>query len=267
MVQLQLSSLDQLRSSGFGRPPPRHGLQLLFWFSNTCVSCHIIDSVVVMKLVSNCQPENGSYGFHLFGNMEELLPVLSRAKKRRTKVSYFGVGNLNRERHPDSVNLPAYVRENHGFGGDSNIDRIIIGYQLSTRLVEMVYITEHNGAFLGRFRPEGTYQISSELILALQDPGLDLTAFLTMMGYYGNMYSAPALQTTYGESRLLEYSPIRYEYSYNSYNSSPRYYSTAAYNNYEDWDGRWDIIYQDGTSFIRVLAEEEEEEEEEDSAS
>lgn len=38
MVLCQLCSLDHLDVSGFGRPPPRHGLQLLFWFANHCVT-------------------------------------------------------------------------------------------------------------------------------------------------------------------------------------------------------------------------------------
>lgn len=40
------------------------------------------------QLVSDCQPENGNFGFHLFGNMEELLPVLSRPRKSRSKVCH-----------------------------------------------------------------------------------------------------------------------------------------------------------------------------------
>lgn len=43
---------------------------------------------VFPQLVSDCQPENGNFGFHLFGNMEELLPVLSRPRKSRSKVCH-----------------------------------------------------------------------------------------------------------------------------------------------------------------------------------
>lgn len=110
MVQWQLCTLENLMYSGFGRPFPRHGLQLLFWFSNQCVTCEVVQLVVTMKvrsglcvsvcvwirltpdvfpqLVSDCQPENGNFGFHLFGNMEELLPVLSRPRKSRSKVCH-----------------------------------------------------------------------------------------------------------------------------------------------------------------------------------
>uniref|UniRef100_A0A3Q4HHF9 Uncharacterized protein n=1 Tax=Neolamprologus brichardi TaxID=32507 RepID=A0A3Q4HHF9_NEOBR len=170
MVQWQLCTPENLMYSGFGRPFPRHGLQLLFWFSNQC-------------LVSDCQPENGNFGFHLFGNMEDLCPpsLLS------FQVTYFEVGNLSTETYPASANLPAYVRENYRSGvrsNNSNIDRIIIGYRVRTRVVEAVYITEHDPAAFGRFRFDRTFEISCELIQALQNPQLDLTGFLIQMGYY-----------------------------------------------------------------------------------
>ncbi|KAF3851771.1 hypothetical protein F7725_005126 [Dissostichus mawsoni] len=38
-------------------------------------------------MVSNCQPERGIYGFHLFGNMEELLPVLNRKCKSKRQAT------------------------------------------------------------------------------------------------------------------------------------------------------------------------------------
>ncbi|XP_071361838.1 uncharacterized protein [Trachinotus anak] len=192
MVHWQLSSLDQLMTSGFGRPFPRHGLQLLYWFSNQCVTCDIFDFVVIMKLVSDCQPERGLYGFHLFANMEELLPVQSRHRRRnrQRQLLYYEVGNLNTDKYPESANLPMYVRENYGLDGNrgiNNIDRLIISYQVRTMVVETVYVTQHDSAAFGRFCPEGTYEISSELIQALQSPQLDLTTFLTMMGYYGDI--------------------------------------------------------------------------------
>lgn len=50
MVQWQLCTLDELKYSRFGRPFPRHGLQLLFWFANHCVTCELINFVVIMKV-------------------------------------------------------------------------------------------------------------------------------------------------------------------------------------------------------------------------
>lgn len=41
------------------------------------------------QLVSDCQPENGFYGFHMFGNIEELLPLLDRRNKKRQVCDIF----------------------------------------------------------------------------------------------------------------------------------------------------------------------------------
>lgn len=100
------------------------------------------------------------------------------------------VGNLNADRYPAAASLPPYVRENYNSFGSydcNNTDRIIISYQRSSRQVEAVYVTEHDDADLGRFRHDGTFQVGGELIRALQNPQLDLSAFLTQMGYYGDV--------------------------------------------------------------------------------
>ncbi|XP_014832677.1 PREDICTED: uncharacterized protein LOC106910532 isoform X2 [Poecilia mexicana] len=189
MVLWQIHTLDHLDTSGFGRPFPRHGLQLLFWFSNHCVTFEPENSVDVMKLVSGCQPENGAYGFHRFGNMEELLPALHKPKKNKStrQLVYFVVGNLSIQSYPQSADLPAFVRENLGVDGVSNSDRIIISYQVKTRLVDKVYVTEHDDADAGRFRSDGTHEVSSQLIRLLQNPQLDLSSLLTQMGYYDDV--------------------------------------------------------------------------------
>lgn len=148
------------------------------------------------------------------------------------QVLYFEVGNLNTETYPASANLPPYVRENYWSGGkctNCNIDRIIIGYRVKTRVVETVYVTEHEAAMSGRFRSDRTYEISSELIQALQNPQLDLTTFLIQMGYYVNVlqgveampYSDPAAQQTFSvvqnysgataTAQLLHSYPCSYE--------------------------------------------------------
>lgn len=100
---------------------------------------------------------------------------------------YYEVGNLNTESYPAAANLPAYVRENYGLRGNRdnrNIDRIIISYQVRTRVVERVYVTEHDGENVGRFNPDRTCEISYELIQALQSPQLDLNNFLIRVGYF-----------------------------------------------------------------------------------
>lgn len=104
---------------------------------------------------------------------------------------YFEVGNLNTETFPGSANLPAYVRENYKLDGNCgtyNIDRIIISYQVKTRVVETVYVTEHDTTVSGRFRSDRTYQISAELIQTLQNTALDITNFLYWMGYYSHIH-------------------------------------------------------------------------------
>ncbi|XP_008297147.1 uncharacterized protein LOC103370026 [Stegastes partitus] len=202
MVQLLLCSLDQLMDSGFGRPFPRHGLQLLFWFANDCVTC---EPVNVMKLASDCQPEKGFYGFHVFGNVEELLPVLRSTKRRKNKrkVSYFEVGNLNTETYPASADLPVYVRENYGLDGnygDHNSDRIIISYQARSRVVEAVYVTEHDDNAFGRFRADRTFEISCSLIRVLQNQQLDVSSLLAHTGYYDDMQETqPGLEPSVQE--------------------------------------------------------------------
>lgn len=103
---------------------------------------------------------------------------------------YFEVGNLNTESYSGSANLPAYVRENYSLDGNRgtyNIDRIIISYQVKTGVVETVYVTEHDITVSGRFRSDRTFQISAELIQALQSPLLDITNFLYWMGYYSHI--------------------------------------------------------------------------------
>lgn len=146
---------------------------------------------------------------------------------------YFEVGNLNTETYPASANLPTYVRENYGLDGNRgnyNIDRIIISYQVRTRVVETVYITEHDTAVFGRFNTDRTFEISCELIQALQNPQLDLTTFLTQMGYYGVIeeihYPEPSGQTeynimqTYSGSTTREQSDVFRIYS-EAFNQQP----------------------------------------------
>lgn len=106
------------------------------------------------------------------------------------QVKYFEVGNLNTNTFPAAANLPTYVRENYEFAGNhgnKNTDRIIISLQVRTRVVETVYVTEHDGGGCGRFSADRTYEISCELIRALQSPQLDITTFLTQMGYYSDI--------------------------------------------------------------------------------
>lgn len=150
------------------------------------------------------------------------------------QVTYFEVGNLSTETYPASANLPAYVRENYRSGvrsNNSNIDRIIIGYRVRTRVVEAVYITEHDPAAFGRFRFDRTFEISCELIQALQNPQLDLTGFLIQMGYYVNVlqgigeipYSAPSAQQTCSVVRHYSYNTSAQSRPAANYRKLPAY--------------------------------------------
>ncbi|XP_033976823.1 uncharacterized protein LOC117474906 isoform X1 [Trematomus bernacchii] len=255
MVQRQLCSLEQLRISEFGRPFPRHGLQLLFWFANHCVTCEVINFVLIMKLVSDCHPERGIYGFHLFGNMEELLPVLNRNCKSKRQVLYFAVGNLNTDTYPGSANLPTYVRENYvceGNIGDINLDRIIVSYQLRTRVVERVYVTEHDRAAFGRFSTHGTFEIHPELIQALQSPQADLTTFLSRTGYWGDIQVVQANdieEIYYPEPSAQQMSNIMQNYSGSTARAERRGLSTCE----QDVDSVKKKKEGGGVSFVKIL--------------
>ncbi|KAL2099162.1 hypothetical protein ACEWY4_005642 [Coilia grayii] len=114
MVIKTLNELDQLRLSHFGRPKPRHGLRLLFWFAHEFIE---FDS---NEMVATSQPHYGIFGFHRFHNWADngdtLLPPQS--------FDYYEVGNLN---ETNSLDFPEYVREDHtGWQDDSNTDRIIV---------------------------------------------------------------------------------------------------------------------------------------------
>ncbi|XP_024254280.2 uncharacterized protein LOC112231751 [Oncorhynchus tshawytscha] len=131
----QLSTIQDLKDSGFGRPPPRHGLKLLFWFANECVAFNHHGNMLV-----KCHPERGDFGFHYFGNFEEILPVLSRDRRE----SYFEVGNLNTETYSKAEDLPDYVSQDYGLSLGyrlCNKDRIII--RLKQGDVKATYVTEH----------------------------------------------------------------------------------------------------------------------------
>ncbi len=58
-----LNDLSDLRETRFGRPRPRHGLNLLWWFAHKCVE---IDSNG--QMIAQCNPEYGDFDFDLFYN-------------------------------------------------------------------------------------------------------------------------------------------------------------------------------------------------------
>uniref|UniRef100_A0A8B9LM69 Uncharacterized protein n=1 Tax=Astyanax mexicanus TaxID=7994 RepID=A0A8B9LM69_ASTMX len=143
MVRIQtLHTLLDLQKSGFGRPSPRHGLDLLYWFANRCVEVSYWNLITVLY-----DPRTRVYGFRLFHNDEELLPVTSQP--------YYLVGNLN---HDEARNLPDYVRREYNRNLNiSYTDRIII---CVGRFSISVYVTN--------FNPNQTYQISPQLLRTIR---------------------------------------------------------------------------------------------------
>lgn len=189
MVQLQskhgakLHTLEELRKSGFGRPSPRHGLKLLYWFVNNCLELDFHDN-----MLAQCHPERGDYGFHHFGNFEEILPLLAP----NSRETYYDVGNLNPERYPEALDLPNYVREKYGVARnyqESNKDRIIIRYK-SPNLILKVYITQHHAE---GFDADRTHLLSCNLIENIKHPDLDLGTFLIQTGFTTSLRFLPVL--------------------------------------------------------------------------
>lgn len=162
-----VEEIEQLEQSRFGQPHPRHGLKLLYWFSNECLS---LDQNDVLQL--SCDPKNKDFGFHLFENRYErnsgkLLPNVA--------FPYYVVGNLS---YPYASKLPGYVREDCTHSQDnSNMDRIIIS--LDNKWLHTVYVTQHSDQ--SSFNKHATYRISKNLILNIRD--LTLEEFLSRTGY------------------------------------------------------------------------------------
>ncbi|KAL2098026.1 hypothetical protein ACEWY4_007233 [Coilia grayii] len=158
-----LNELDQLLRSNFGRPKPRHGLQLLFWFA------HDFIKIYSNRMVATSHPAGGVFGFHLFHNRSDddspLLPLQN--------LDYYEVGNLNER---NAWQLPEYVTEKYtGHQDNSNTDRIIVA--MNNLNVHKVYVTRHSN--LKQFLRGDTYCISFGLIKIIRK--MNLKTFLSEM--------------------------------------------------------------------------------------
>uniref|UniRef100_A0A671L979 Uncharacterized protein n=1 Tax=Sinocyclocheilus anshuiensis TaxID=1608454 RepID=A0A671L979_9TELE len=145
-----LNSLSDLRETRFGQPPPRHGLNLLWWFAHDCVQ---IDSN--SRMTAQCNPANGAFGFHRFYNRDNLLPKIN--------LPYYDVGNLH-----NADSLPYYVTENYtGYSDSSNKDRIIVSFGSRRKRFENIYVTQHSDRT--HFDQNHTYCISVDLLKDIQE--------------------------------------------------------------------------------------------------
>lgn len=197
-----LNTLIQLRDSSFGRPKPRHGLHLLYWFAKDFIN---------FQMVPSENPANGCYGFHPFHNRIEdndnspLLP--------HQFLTYYEVGNLNMTK---ASQLPYYVRQQYTHRpDDSNTNRLIISVN-SNGYIHRVYVTKHSDHT--RFSSSGTYRISQGLISSIK--GLRLDEFLDQMNYQNTYlqhssfhrdeaHSQPTYRHTYTPSYTPDYSYAR----------------------------------------------------------
>ncbi|XP_048052075.1 uncharacterized protein LOC125271846 [Megalobrama amblycephala] len=145
-----LYDLSDLKESRFGQPPPRHGLILLWWFAHECVQIDSND-----RMIAQCDPENGAFGFHRFYNRERLLPY--------TDLPYYEVGNLH-----ITDSLPLYVTQYYtGYIDNSNTDRIIVLFNSMWNRFDSVYVTQHSD--LVKFDQNHTYCISIKLMKDIKD--------------------------------------------------------------------------------------------------
>ncbi|KAG7314283.1 hypothetical protein KOW79_022779 [Hemibagrus wyckioides] len=150
-----LTSMSELRSSGFGQPAPRHGLRLLYWFVQNCVEVNQETSEI-----SLCIPSTGDLGFRIFHNREErgkghLLPDSS-------SLLYYELGNLSVF---GAKSLPEYVREKYtGFQDKSNSDRIMVSLESGT--FRSIYVTRHESRM--NFDPRHTFCVSPELVRSIK---------------------------------------------------------------------------------------------------
>ncbi|XP_016308296.1 uncharacterized protein LOC107662729 [Sinocyclocheilus anshuiensis] len=171
-----LNELVHLSNTRFGRPRPRHGLKLLYWFASECVSFEN------HSMLSECDPAEGDFGFHYFQNRynqygNKLLPD--------EDFPYYVVGNLN---SPGAEDLPDYVsKDKYTEEHDSNTDRIIVS--LDEECFHRVYVTRHHDR--SNYNPDATYWISRGLLMIIRR--MSLCAFLVEMGYYSYIQYVPPM--------------------------------------------------------------------------
>ncbi|XP_056103173.1 uncharacterized protein LOC130082351 [Rhinichthys klamathensis goyatoka] len=161
MVKDTLNKLSQLKQSGFGQPcPPRHGLNLLYWFAHDYIDFSY--GIIVSKY----RPQNGDFGFHKFENRiedEEDDPLFPRQN-----LPYYEVGNLN---YSGADKLPDYISANYRHNiPDSNKDRVIVRLDANGSF-NRVYVTQHSD--LKRFDNRKTFRVSLGLLQNIKNKSRD----------------------------------------------------------------------------------------------
>nr|XP_046191648.1 uncharacterized protein LOC124020458 [Oncorhynchus gorbuscha] len=171
-----LNNMVELRGSRFGRPWPRHGLKLLFWFANDYI---VFDND--NQMFANYDPEEGDFGFHHFRNRLECENNVCKRLLPDDGYPFYEVGNLHLTA---SKSMPNYVRKyNTGNIDTSNMDRLIISMR-PDMTVDKVYVTQHED--LRNFDPVNTYCISRGLLMIMcghSSADMSLGYFLEQAGY------------------------------------------------------------------------------------
>ncbi|KAJ8272722.1 hypothetical protein GJAV_G00092650 [Gymnothorax javanicus] len=164
-----LRKIRELGDKDFGHNYPRHGLNLLYWFSRDYITFDNNDNMQPAK-----DPKQGAFGFHYYGNKEDVLPSL----RNQRGYSYYTVGNLFDDKNlPENEKLPYYVSDEFGSSkrldsrDQNNKDRIIVR-RTPYGSIDQVYITQHydyNSNHGSAYDPKNTYGISKELIKAIRN--------------------------------------------------------------------------------------------------
>lgn len=188
----RIRGISELQDSGFGKPWPRHGLRLLYWFADQCISGTCNSDMILL-----CDPTTGDYGFHFFANRcsqdpnMKLLPIV--------KSPYYVVGNLN---SPGADMLPDYVVKDNtrNCEDQSNADRLIVCF-LGEHRFGKVYVTTHSD--LSNYDPRATFHITRTLLWIIKSYW-SKKDFLRDTGYHT---SRRAVANSKAVSSVWYYSP------------------------------------------------------------